>query len=267
MLVRRHGYSPERAATLILDQIRQCDSQPCRDEVFRLMEVHGLGLDEAAKAIVVSDALKRVQSNRGLSAVDAVDFLSSCLTTMKLLGIVEKQLTLAAGGSNTSISDELIHNSTSPNANTTLLSNSSSTSTSTSSPPTASDTLSKSNMDSSRAKTNRNRPSNKKNRKTQRKNINLRSNSASSSQEESVNHNTNTNGLPSDVNAKVAKNKKALQTHVDSAHNTITLHPRNRNSPSPSGTRGKRSVGHAHMDDLEVDQEQPVSKRQRLDSI
>jgi hypothetical protein len=50
----------------------------------------GLGIEEATQTIIVANALKRVQEKRGFTSSHAIDYLSSCLTTMKLLGSVEK---------------------------------------------------------------------------------------------------------------------------------------------------------------------------------
>lgn len=252
VLVRRHGYSSDRAANLILDQIRQSDSQPSEDEVFRVMRAHGLGLDEASKTIIVANSLKRVQRQRGLSTVEAVDFLSSCLTTMKLLGTVEKQhvsdfesnavQVQTVSSSPSFISEELISSSSSSSTSSTTVhvTNPSSESSHSALASTAS------NDDAPRAKTIR-RMSSKKLRKTQRKN-----------QRPSVPKEVDaTENLTSDVDAKVAEKEKALHGEQQ----------KNCKSPSAVGTRGKRGVNHAHMDDLEVVQGQPVQKRQRLDSI
>jgi hypothetical protein len=52
----------------------------------------GLSIEEARQSIIVASALKRVQEQRGVQKVSAIDYLSSCLTTMKLLGSVEKHV-------------------------------------------------------------------------------------------------------------------------------------------------------------------------------
>jgi hypothetical protein len=86
----KQGYSRARAAHLILEQIRQSDAQPQEDQVFRVMHHLGLGIEAATQTIIVANALKRVQEKRGFTSSHAIDYLSSCLTTMKLLGSVEK---------------------------------------------------------------------------------------------------------------------------------------------------------------------------------
>jgi hypothetical protein len=52
----------------------------------------GIGIEQARKSIIVASALKRVQEQRGVQKAAAIDYLSSCLTTMKLLGSLEKNV-------------------------------------------------------------------------------------------------------------------------------------------------------------------------------
>mmetsp|Transcript_13608 Transcript_13608/g.19909 ORF Transcript_13608/g.19909 Transcript_13608/m.19909 type:complete len:220 (+) Transcript_13608:75-734(+) len=219
------------------------------------MQALGLGHDEASKTIIVANALKRVQKQKGLSTVESVDFLSSCLTTMKLLGTVEKQhisesAVQSVSSLPSSISEELISSSSSTSSTTADLSNPPAVIASTTAcgfesslsvPSSATST-----NNAPRAKTIR-RVSSKKSRKMQRKN-----------QRPPVPKEVDTTeNLTSDVDARVAEKEKTLHGEQQ----------RNSKSPSPVGTRGKRGVTHAHRDEIEVVQGQPVQKRQRLDSI
>jgi hypothetical protein len=88
-LIERHGYSRERASNLILGEIRKNQRLPSDDEIFTVMEKLNLGVDEATEAIVISNALRTLQSEQKLSTPKAIDYLTSCLTTIKLLSKVE----------------------------------------------------------------------------------------------------------------------------------------------------------------------------------
>lgn len=55
------------------------------------MEKLKLGVDEASEVIIISKAVKKLQLDQNLSPTQAIDYLTSCLTTMKLLGKVESQ--------------------------------------------------------------------------------------------------------------------------------------------------------------------------------
>jgi len=89
VLIKRHGYSRERASDLILKEISHGGIRPSEDEVFSAMGKLCLGMDDALRALTVANALRRVEKERGLSSSDAIEHLSSCLTVMKLLGKVE----------------------------------------------------------------------------------------------------------------------------------------------------------------------------------
>lgn len=91
VLIKRHGYSRERASDLILKEISHGGVPPSEDEVFSVMGELCVGMDDARKALTVSKALRKVEKERGLSSSDAIEHLSSCLTVMKLLGKVESQ--------------------------------------------------------------------------------------------------------------------------------------------------------------------------------
>jgi len=89
VLIKRHGYSRERASDLILKEISHGGTRPSEDEVFSAMGELCLGMDDALRALTVANTLRRVEKERGLSSSDAIEHLSSCLTVMKLLGKVE----------------------------------------------------------------------------------------------------------------------------------------------------------------------------------
>lgn len=55
------------------------------------MENRNLGVVEASQAIIVSKALKNIQNEHKLPPAQAIEYLTSSLTTMKLLGKVESQ--------------------------------------------------------------------------------------------------------------------------------------------------------------------------------
>mmetsp|Transcript_2050 Transcript_2050/g.5403 ORF Transcript_2050/g.5403 Transcript_2050/m.5403 type:complete len:317 (-) Transcript_2050:362-1312(-) len=84
-----YGYSRERAAELLLGEIRKDDSPPCDDEVFQVMERCRLGMEEAAKTVTVARALRRSRVEKGLSAVEAIDDLTSKLRISSLVMKVE----------------------------------------------------------------------------------------------------------------------------------------------------------------------------------
>jgi len=91
VLIERHGYSRERASDLILKEISRGGEPPSEDEIFAVMKDVCVGMYDALKALTVAKALRRVEKERGLSSSDAIEYLSSCLTVMKLLGKVESQ--------------------------------------------------------------------------------------------------------------------------------------------------------------------------------
>jgi len=102
-LTRRYGYSRERAAALLLGQIQRDDKPPSDDEVFRAMEVCRLGMEEAAKSVTVSRALRRARQEQGLSEVEAIDNLTSQLSLSSLARKVSSANTLPSIGSTFSV--------------------------------------------------------------------------------------------------------------------------------------------------------------------
>lgn len=93
------GYSRERAAALLLGEIRMDDGPPCDNEVFRAMERCRMGMEEAAKTVTVARALRRTRTEKGLSAVDAIDDLTSKLDISSLVMKVEAESSSFDGGS------------------------------------------------------------------------------------------------------------------------------------------------------------------------
>jgi len=85
VLEQQHGYSSERAASLILEEIRQGCDPPSKDEIFIVMEKMGLSLDDASKTATIANAFKKARLSKGLSSSDAIDSLSSQLTIMRLV--------------------------------------------------------------------------------------------------------------------------------------------------------------------------------------
>jgi len=233
VLVGKHGYSRERAASLILDQIRLTDEAPIDDEVFRVMHHLGLGFEGARQSIVVASALKRVQKEQGIRKASAIDYLSSCLTTMKLLGSVEKNASIAAVAldcSPASAMSEEFMSSTLDN--------------STSGPGASIEPAAPSTNTKSR-KTNVGRRMTSKN--------NLKNKSRQSKPlKPPRKRSKDDDSIPSSkVDAQVVE--KALLVNV------------NRASSSPSVRQTSKRVG-SHRDELDI-QSQPAPKRQRLDSI
>uniref|UniRef100_A0A6U1SRY8 Uncharacterized protein n=1 Tax=Trieres chinensis TaxID=1514140 RepID=A0A6U1SRY8_TRICV len=98
-LTARFGYSRERAAWLLLGEIRRDDSPPSDDEIFRAMEYLGLGMEEASKTVTVARALRRARLEQGLSAVDAIDDLTAKLSVSSLVGKVGSLKSLIRGES------------------------------------------------------------------------------------------------------------------------------------------------------------------------
>lgn len=238
VLVRRHGYSRVRAAELILDQIRQSDALPTDDEVFRVMNHLGLGLEAGKQTVIVAKALKRVQRQGGHTESSAIDFLSSCLTTMKLLGSVEKTVTENHSQLDSPISasmpEKLLNSAPLPSSS-------------------SSSSTAKSSAVLNNRKTNNRRTASKNN-----KNNKARQSKPPKQQRKRSKDEENGN------NVDVSCADKALlvkeQSHVDSAHS----HQKNCMSPSPNVARHGAKRVSAHIDELNV---QPATKRQRLDSI
>jgi hypothetical protein len=84
-LMRQCGYSRERATAALLRELGRGDVPLENDEVFDTMTFYGLGVDDASQALTVSRAVKRAMNERGLSAAEAIDDLSSKLNVTKLV--------------------------------------------------------------------------------------------------------------------------------------------------------------------------------------
>jgi len=93
-LTRGHGYSRERAVLLLLGEIRRDDTPPTDNEIFRAMEYLGMGMEEASKTVTVARALRRARLERSLSAVDAIDDLTSKLSLSNIVGKVDSPISV-----------------------------------------------------------------------------------------------------------------------------------------------------------------------------
>lgn len=246
VLVLKHGYSRARATDLILEQIRQSDGLPCEDEVFRVMHHLGLGIEAATQSIIVAKALKRVQEEQSCTKAKAINYLSSCLTTMKLLGSAEKTAAVQEsplGSSSTPIE--------------------------TPSPSVPSNTESddciklcsaqKSNYNSvpPRPKTATRRSSSKCNLKSIKSRQPKPQQRKRSKDDESPSHDEK-NPAQVDVEKALLVKEHEVQTRASTGHCK---------TPSPNVARhaGKRVNTHSREHDLEAPTQQ--NKRQRLDSI
>jgi len=250
-LVLKQGYSRNRAAHLILEQIRQSDTMPEEDEIFQVMHHLGLGIEGATKIIVVANALKRVQEERGFTRTSAIDYLSSCLTTMKLLGSVEKTAIVHSSpssplklmdspsiASTTSVMDESFssppkHSSCSSTSSVSLLKKNSL-------PVRPRRTLSKNNLKNLKRQVKPPKPIRKR------------------KEDESIPQGDNDN---INVDAQVA----------EKVQSSSSGHGHNCKAPSPNVARhtGKRAGVHTREHDMnsKVEGQGQPSKRQRLDSI
>uniref|UniRef100_A0A7S4QL76 Uncharacterized protein n=1 Tax=Ditylum brightwellii TaxID=49249 RepID=A0A7S4QL76_9STRA len=80
------GCGRERAAMLLLREMGKNSSPPTDQEVFRIMKSMGLGMEEASRVATVSRAVQKARGEQGLSAVDAIDDLTSRLNSSQLFG-------------------------------------------------------------------------------------------------------------------------------------------------------------------------------------
>lgn len=88
-LMKRKGYSRDRASSLILREIQQGVAPPTDEEVFRVMKMHGIGMEDASKTLLVARAVQRSRSEKGVSSAEAIDDLTLKLSTSRLLGQVD----------------------------------------------------------------------------------------------------------------------------------------------------------------------------------
>lgn len=101
MTLMQHGYSRRRAKDIVCGELAQAGLLRRRsdqdrggtgvsdDEVFQAMKTHGLGLEETTTALVISNTFERIKSQKRISTDQAMDYLSSKITTMKLLAHIE----------------------------------------------------------------------------------------------------------------------------------------------------------------------------------
>jgi hypothetical protein len=246
VLVLKHGYSRARAVALILDQIRQTDAPPSDDEVFRVMHNLGLGFEAATQSMTVANALKRLQNENGYTRAKAINYLSSCLTTMKLLGSVERTK------SENTLYSSTVNSSSSTNSLITMDSPSSSSIVSSCSSQT---------MKSSHPRPRTGRRNSSKNNLKHHKSSRLLSKPPKPQKkrkEENIIASTNDGSHTAQSNVE-----KAIFEKEQEVVQQITRS--NNKTPSPNVARGKRMNAHREHDVMEVNA-QP-SKRQRLDSI
>jgi hypothetical protein len=87
-LINECGYSRERATAALLRELGRGDGgllEQDEEHVFDTMTTFSLGVEDASHALVVSRALQRLMKERSLSAVEAIDDLSSKLNATKLI--------------------------------------------------------------------------------------------------------------------------------------------------------------------------------------
>mmetsp|Transcript_18071 Transcript_18071/g.25051 ORF Transcript_18071/g.25051 Transcript_18071/m.25051 type:complete len:337 (-) Transcript_18071:399-1409(-) len=101
-LMKEYGYSRDRATTLLVrafagnhDDASTQQHYPSDNEIFELMKVRNLGIDDASRALVVSNAIEKATIQHGLSPVQAIDHLSSQLNTFKLLELEDRLSSLS----------------------------------------------------------------------------------------------------------------------------------------------------------------------------
>ena len=251
-------------------------------QIFDAMEKTGIGMDRASDAIIVSKALKRIQKEQNLPPAQAIESLTSCLTTMKLLGKLESQSQSLPSKDRDELESGLSAARSSPSTAT-----SSSVTTRTSSLQSSQATaLDNSNSDISNmsevASTSLTSP--RKNVKNGQHSKRRLSKSAKQTRirKEGDNNGNNNNSLhdpqPSsaanddhtDLDAKVVQ-KVILQKTVGNG----TAQNQGNNDPAPSTITNNRmksppskvSREKRDLDPIVQVQGQPTTKRQRLDSI
>ena len=233
-----------------------CDTNV--EQIFDVMDRQKLGVDEASEAIIISKACRKIQREHKLSPAQAIDYLTSSLTTMKLLGKVESQSEqqFAAMKRLSQISNvptsTLLFKPFRPNLDQSIVTKSSSAV-----------TPSKSNTNKETAQSNNTK---------KRMNISKKSHRRRLKEEEGNVKNPlqETAGSSTDVDAEVVQ-KVILQKSTatgstnqsstdSSASQTITTN--RMKSPSPKGSREKRN-----LDCIAQGETQSAPKRQRFDSI
>lgn len=84
-LMGQCGYSRERATSILLRELRRDGETPTDNEIFHMMQCQSIGSVEAEKALTVSKAVRKIMKERGKSAVEAIDDLTSRLSLSNLL--------------------------------------------------------------------------------------------------------------------------------------------------------------------------------------
>jgi hypothetical protein len=223
------------------------------------MEKFKLGVQEATEAIIISKTLRKLQQEEKLSPAQAIDMLTSSLTTMKLLGRVENQIiaTNVLSSSNDGIMASATTNSRSllqwkQTLQSHLDKSGSGTSLTTSLPSSLSSSTSSA---TSSAKHNLAKKISKP----------IKNNNRKQRQQETDNVNEGTadsnGGADTKVIEKVISNGTQNQSNIkDSTSSALQARMK---PPSPKVTREKRE-----LDSISNPvQTQSVTKRQRLDSI
>lgn len=212
------------------------------------METLKLGVQEATEAIVISKAINKLQCEQKLTPAQAIDFLTSSLTTMKLLGRVESQIDAMISSNNV-----VMTTSTSTSKLSSLLvwkqplqsqlDNSGSTTFLTTTTSSSSSSSASHNLIKKMNKATKN------NRKRQQEKDN-------EDEEVGASHMNQTKN----VNTKAAQKVTQSQSNntVDSSTSSSRVKP-----PSPKVTREKRDLDSV-SNSVPT---QSVPKRQRLDSI
>lgn len=206
----------------------------------------GLGFEAATQSMTVANALKRLQNENGYTRAKAINYLSSCLTTMKLLGSVERTK------SENTLYSSTVNSSSSTNSLITMDSPSSSS--------IVSSCLSQT-MKSSLPRPRTGRRNSSKNNLKHHKSSRLLSKPPKPQKkrkEENIIASTNDGSHTAQSNVE-----KAIFEKEQEVVQQITRS--NNKTPSPNVARGKRMNAHREHDVMEVNA-QP-SKRQRLDSI
>eukprot|EP00548_Thalassiothrix_antarctica_P013616 CAMPEP_0194170418 /NCGR_PEP_ID=MMETSP0154-20130528/5054_1 /TAXON_ID=1049557 /ORGANISM="Thalassiothrix antarctica, Strain L6-D1" /LENGTH=267 /DNA_ID=CAMNT_0038882243 /DNA_START=10 /DNA_END=813 /DNA_ORIENTATION=- len=75
-LMRCEGYSRDNATRTLIREIGCEVNLPTETEIFHLMEVNGLGVDDAVRVLIVSKAVQRSINELGFSTVEAIDDLT-----------------------------------------------------------------------------------------------------------------------------------------------------------------------------------------------
>mmetsp|Transcript_14234 Transcript_14234/g.20866 ORF Transcript_14234/g.20866 Transcript_14234/m.20866 type:complete len:288 (-) Transcript_14234:190-1053(-) len=80
-LMQHAGYSRERATSALLRELGRVGSTPpTDDEIFHMMTIHGVGMSVAEQCLVVSKTVRKLMKEDGMSAVEAIDDLTSRLS-------------------------------------------------------------------------------------------------------------------------------------------------------------------------------------------